>query len=227
MEDYDADRKYPCFGFGGSRGYTSMCFALGGNPSNPDVIHECAGIDGIVQAYKKGLKEWTLSGPTNFRDVIRKAIELSKNQCYQMSQHYYVLMIITDGEISDMEDTVDAIIDASEEPLSIIIVGVGSSSFSNMNELDSDDKPLQSKRANKWTQRDIVQFVPFRQFKNNPQMIAEETLKEVPRQVSDFMMLRGIVPNAKIQYSAAPIMMPQQQPQFNAAVSQAPPIMMQ
>ena len=55
-------------------------------------------------------------------------------------QQYYVLLMLTDGAISDMAATKRAIIDASHLPVSIIIVGVGSANFDAMNELDSDDE---------------------------------------------------------------------------------------
>jgi len=72
---------------------------------------------------------------------------------------YYILTIITDGEISDMENTKRAIIDASDVPLSIIIIGVGKSGFDSMIELDGDDTRLNIN--GKYAERDIVQFVPL------------------------------------------------------------------
>ena len=46
---------------------------------------------------------------------------------------YYVLLIITDGEITDMDETKRAIVSASNLPMSIIIVGVGENrDFSSM-----------------------------------------------------------------------------------------------
>ena len=75
---------------------------------------------------------------------------------------YFVLLILTDGIITDMDKTMEAIVNASGLPFSIIIVGVGDADFSAMDALDSDDRAL---RANgKTACRDIVQFVPFRQF---------------------------------------------------------------
>ena len=53
---------------------------------------------------------------------------------------------------------------ASSLPLSLIIVGVGQADFTDMNELDGDGGVLRSP-AGKPVQRDIVQFVPFRDFK--------------------------------------------------------------
>jgi len=74
-----------------------------------------------------------------------------------------VLLIITDGVISDMADTKRAIVYASALPYSIIIVGVGSADFSAMDALDCDSGLLRDQEGHV-AQRDIVQFVPFRSF---------------------------------------------------------------
>lgn len=78
-------------------------------------------------------------------------------------QQYYVLLIITDGVITDIEQTCSAIVAASRLPMSIIIVGVGGADFGAMEFLDSDDKLLSSPLGGV-ASRDIVQFVPFREF---------------------------------------------------------------
>lgn len=80
-------------------------------------------------------------------------------------QQYYVLLIITDGEITDLDQTRDAIVKASHLPMSIIIVGVGNADFKAMEFLDGDDGVLKS-LSGQPVARDIVQFVPFRQFHN-------------------------------------------------------------
>lgn len=53
---------------------------------------------------------------------------------------------------------------ASYQPLSIIIVGVGNADFTDMQILDGDDGVLRSPKGEP-VLRDIVQFVPFRDFK--------------------------------------------------------------
>lgn len=78
-------------------------------------------------------------------------------------KQYYVLLMITDGVITDMDQTAAAIVEASRLPMSIIIVGVGNADFSAMEFLDSDDKLLRSSWGDV-AARDIVQFVPFRTF---------------------------------------------------------------
>jgi hypothetical protein len=42
-----------------------------------------------------------------------------------------------------------------------------------MDILDADDEPLYSNKYKKNMERDIVQFVPFREFKSNPIMLAK------------------------------------------------------
>lgn len=73
--------------------------------------------------------------------------------------------IITDGVITDLDQTRTAIVNASKLPMSIIIVGVGGADFGAMEFLDGDDGVLRSSSGEPAV-RDIVQFVPFRKFQN-------------------------------------------------------------
>lgn len=94
----------------------------------------------------------------------------------------------------DLQKTIDQVVRGSSLPVSFIIVGVGSADFSHMDTLDSDDAVLYSTRFRKHMEADIVQFVPFREFKNNPVQLARETLDEVPRQLLDYFKKRNITP---------------------------------
>ena len=99
-----------------------------------------------------------LYGPTNFAPIIDHVARIASTD--QTGANYYVLLIITDGIITDMANTIRAIIAASYLPMSIIIVGVGDADFDAMDALDSDDALLSNGSSK--AQRDIVQFVPFR-----------------------------------------------------------------
>lgn len=41
-------------------------------------------------------------------------------------------MILSDGQINDMTQTCDALVEAAHLPLSVIIIGIGSADFANM-----------------------------------------------------------------------------------------------
>lgn len=65
-----------------------------------------------------------------------------------------------------------------------------------MDELDADDKPLYSNKFKKFMARDIVQFVPYEECKNDHFRLAKEVLTELPGQVVEFFLKKGIVPRA-------------------------------
>ena len=71
----------------------------------------------------------------------------------------------------------------SDQPVSIVIVGVGNADFKVMKLLDSDDAPLYSTKHKRYASRDIVQFVEFNKFNNDPAKLAREVLKEIPKQL--------------------------------------------
>jgi hypothetical protein len=53
-----------------------------------------------------------------------------------------VLLLLTDGAVTDVEATREAVVHASKLPMSVIIVGVGGADFQAMEQLDADGGPL-------------------------------------------------------------------------------------
>ena len=99
----------------------------------------------------------------------------------QSSQKYQIVLIVTDGIITDFEKTIDQIVLGSELPMSIIIVGVGDADFEEMEALDGDITPLYSNKLKKYRDRDIVQFVPYSSLARDPVKLASEVLAEIPK----------------------------------------------
>ena len=189
---YDKDQKIPVYGYGACvpREGISHCFPLNGDDDKPEV----SGVQGILDVYKETLQTVDLWGPTHFAEVIKKVSNIAKEEMEKNPYKYYVLLILTDGAINDMEATIDNIVKAANDlPLSIVITGIGNADFSDMDKLDGDDHVLTSSSRVK-AKRDIVQFVPFNKYSQNPQMLAQETLAEIPKQVSEYMAMKGIHP---------------------------------
>ncbi|XP_071753059.1 copine-3-like isoform X2 [Centroberyx gerrardi] len=194
IQDYDSDKMFPAFGFGAQLPPTwqvSHEFPINFNPSNPF----CAGIEGVVCAYQQCLPQVKLYGPTNFAPIINHVAQFGRQAIQQeTASQYYVLLIITDGVITDMDQTRNAIVNASRLPMSIIIIGVGGADFSAMEFLDGDDGLLRSP-SGEAAMRDIVQFVPFRQFQNaGTAALAQSVLAELPDQVASFFNLFKLKP---------------------------------
>ena len=106
-------------------------------------------------------------------------------------------MFLTDGQISDIDETIDELVEASFLPISVIIIGIGDNDFRQMDILDADENPLYN-RQNIKAARDLVQFVPFNKFKNDSQKLPEEVLEEVPRQVIEYYQMKNIPPGEPI-----------------------------
>ena len=193
---YDYDQLFPVFGFGGKfcNNTVSHCYPLNMNPNNPEI----QGIDGVLQAYRNILNQTKLSGPTYFHYIIDQVISSVKQDLQDENKmNYNILMILTDGIIDDMDDTIDSLVEASYLPISVIIIGIGDADFSNMDILDADDEPLFDKNGRK-ADRDLVQFVPFNKFSNNGQLLAQEVLEEIPRQVIEYYQHQKIPPRQPI-----------------------------
>uniref|UniRef100_A0A0D9S301 Copine 7 n=1 Tax=Chlorocebus sabaeus TaxID=60711 RepID=A0A0D9S301_CHLSB len=193
-QDYDSDKRFSALGFGARippKYEVSHDFAINFNPEDD----ECEGIQGVVEAYQNCLPRVQLYGPTNVAPIISKVarVAAAEERTGEASQ-YYILLILTDGVVTDMADTREAIVRASRLPMSIIIVGVGNADFTDMQVLDGDDGVLRSPRGEP-ALRDIVQFVPFRELKNaSPAALAKCVLAEVPKQVVEYYSHRGLAP---------------------------------
>ncbi|XP_064411005.1 copine-4 isoform X3 [Latimeria chalumnae] len=199
-QDYDSDKMFPAFGFGARippEYKVSHDFAVNFNEDNP----ECTGVQGVVEAYQNCLPKIQLYGPTNIAPIIQKvAKSASEETNTKEASQYFILLILTDGVITDMADTREAIVHASHLPMSVIIVGVGNADFSDMQMLDGDDGILRSPKGEP-VLRDIVQFVPFRNFKHaSPAALAKSVLAEVPNQVVDYYNGKGIKPKCGLCY---------------------------
>ncbi|BFZ10964.1 hypothetical protein BsWGS_14003 [Bradybaena similaris] len=194
IQDYDSDKMFPALGFGARMpdGSVSHEFALNFQPENPF----CSGVDGILAAYYHAINNVQLYGPTNFAPVINHVARFASS--VRDGSEYFVLLIITDGIITDMPQTKAAIVGASILPMSIIIVGVGNADFTAMDELDGDDVRLSYQ--GRIAERDIVQFVPFRNFLSGGNMhvsqafLAKEVLAEIPDQIISYMQRYNIKP---------------------------------
>jgi hypothetical protein len=197
LQYYNTNKRINLFGFGGGilpyRERAAHCFAMNGNIFDPRV-HD---LNEVMQYYKHciGNNNVNLYGPTHFSQVL----DMVNNICEAdpgnyNNQKFQVLLIITDGVINDMNQTIDQVVRGSNNPLAIIIVGVGNADFGQMDKLDGDNEALYSQAQKRYAAADIVQFVPFNDFKHNPTLLAKETLQELPGQLVSYMRKRQIVP---------------------------------
>ncbi|XP_027340705.1 protein BONZAI 1-like isoform X2 [Abrus precatorius] len=192
LQFYDSDKRYPTWGFGARPidGPVSHCFNLNGSS------HYCEveGIQGIMMAYTSALLNVSLAGPTLFGHVISNAALMASQSVANGGRKYFVLLIITDGVVTDLQETKDALVKASDLPLSILIVGVGGADFKEMEILDADKGERLESSSGRVASRDIVQFVPFRDVQSGEISVVQALLAELPTQFLTYMRSRNIQP---------------------------------
>ncbi|KAL6495012.1 Protein BONZAI 1 [Orobanche gracilis] len=193
LQFYDSDKKFPAWGFGARPidGPVSHCFNLNGSSNHCEV----EGIHGIMTAYTSALFNVSLAGPTLFGHVVTNAAQIAAASAARDERKYFVLLIITDGVITDLQETKDAFVMASDLPLSILIVGVGGADFKEMEILDADKGERLESSTGRIASRDIVQFVPFRDVQGAEILVVQSLLAELPSQFLTYVRARGIGPN--------------------------------
>eukprot|EP01128_Nolandella_sp_AFSM9_P009535 TRINITY_DN6136_c0_g1_i1.p1 TRINITY_DN6136_c0_g1~~TRINITY_DN6136_c0_g1_i1.p1 ORF type:complete len:314 (-),score=103.40 TRINITY_DN6136_c0_g1_i1:36-896(-) len=163
LEAFDDDKLIPAFGFGDATTGNRACF-----PFFPNRVSH--GFDECLERYTQIVPEVSLSGPTNFGPIIREAINIVRED-----KSYHILVIIADGQVTDRQDTVNAIVEASRFPLSIVMVGVGDGPFDEMEEFD-DELPARV--------CDNFQFVNFMEvmtkYDGNELVFATKAMMEIP-----------------------------------------------
>lgn len=154
LSKFDEDNLIPCFGFGDASTHDQDIFSF-----YPDE-RPCNGFSEALSRYREIVPHLRLAGPTSFAPIIEMAMTIVEHSGGQ----YHVLLIIADGQVTRSVDTefgqfssqerktVDAIVKASDFPLSIILVGVGDGPWDMMKEFD-DNIPARS--------FDNFQFVNF------------------------------------------------------------------
>lgn len=162
LADLDDDHLIPVYGFGAKGAALTK---LSG---------EAKGIDDVIRVYNETIPRAELDGPTNFAPLIRQAMAITR----EARNSFHILVILTDGDVTDIAATKQAIIDASRAtPLSILIVGLGDGPFELMEHFDDQ---LEGRAFDNCT------FINFervkRQHDGDLVQLARMALKEVPAQ---------------------------------------------
>ncbi len=178
---FDDDGQIPVYGFGDTRTQNHSVFPLNQNAQQPTL----AGFHAVLECYTAVTPAIALDGPTSFVAIIHEALT------HVTPGSFTILVIITDGAVTDEEETQAAIIEASHHALSIIAIGVGDGPWDAMEAFDND---LPERTFDNFT------FVEYdrimRQNDGNMAAFAQQALRETPAQFKEARRL-GMMKAAK------------------------------
>jgi len=173
---FDDDNLIPVYGFGDvtTKDKGVFPFFLDGR--------KCVGFEEVLMRYNEITPNVVLSGPTSFAPLIREAIKIVKEE-----KSYHILVIVADGQVDNIKETIAAIVEASNYPLSIVMVGVGDGPWDTMEQFDDN---LPQRRF------DNFQFVPYYntmlRAENREVRFSVAALQEIPDQYDAIKKLQLI-----------------------------------
>ena len=175
------------WGFGAKySGQVYHCFQCG-----PDA--EADGITGVLNAYKATFASGlVMSSPTDITEVLSSAAAFARSgqehAASEGKQKYSVLLILTDGSVSDIGSTIETLNLIADSPLSVVIVGIGNADFGEMQFLDESGSGL-----------DVCQFVEFNAHSDDFSSLTRATMLEIPNQLTSYYSRHGIRPNPPLE----------------------------
>uniref|UniRef100_A0A6U3CEQ1 C2 domain-containing protein n=1 Tax=Entomoneis paludosa TaxID=265537 RepID=A0A6U3CEQ1_9STRA len=196
LAKYDSDQRMPVWGFGAKyNDVVRHCFQCGQEV-------EVEGVQGIMDAYRGVFRTpLTMSFPTKLTEVIETAASYARHEQELAEEDsklsYTILLILTSGNVEDVKATKQCLIDSSDDPLSVIIVGIGDGNFDSMAFLDDHDPTTEAGR-------DITKFVRFSEYQSF-NALTEAVLDEIPQQLVDYYFSRNILPGQLEDYEAVEV----------------------
>merc|ERR1712038_1203527 len=103
------------------------------------------------------------------------AVSAQESAMAEGKQNYSVMLILTDGAVSDVAATARCLNEIKNAPLSVVIVGIGNADFTAM------------------------QFLEFNRYKHDSAGLSNATLQEIPMQLEAYFQRNGILPNPPVQ----------------------------
>lgn len=188
LEDYDSQKIYPVFGFGAEPQWSRRvehCFPINKSNINPFIF----GIDRVLSEYHEILTCVRLAGPTLLASVITKAMNITQDG--PKDGLYFLLVILTDGEIQDVQQSKNALVESSYKPLSVAFVGIGIESFATMPEISSF--PLVGENGRKSARNNTI-FLPYKNYCGNSDLLTTTLLSKIPHHLLEYMDLINCEP---------------------------------
>eukprot|EP01025_Chloroclados_australasicus_P043241 TRINITY_DN460_c0_g3_i1.p1 TRINITY_DN460_c0_g3~~TRINITY_DN460_c0_g3_i1.p1 ORF type:complete len:350 (-),score=47.95 TRINITY_DN460_c0_g3_i1:408-1457(-) len=190
LSAFDDDKLIPTYGFGDVTSSDKNVFSF--YPQDTPIYQ----LENVITRYRQIAPYVNLAGPTSFAPLIRHAI----NVVVRNQGAYHILLIVADGQISAQcrQATIQAILEASYFPLSIVMVGVGDGPFDEMKAFD--DLLPQRKFDNFQFVNFTEQMMKAKQYnyaqERRKASFALNTLMEIPEQYQIIKKLKLMEPGA-------------------------------
>ena len=152
------------------------------------------GLTEIRRAYEQYLEELDFCNNNVLSPLIKNILRRIYEK-YELTKYNILFLLMNKApKKEDYQNCVDALIESSFQPLSIVIIGIGDN--------ESDFKNIQNLYNNKRShsygmkrQKNNIFFISMKECKNDPNLLKSQCLKEVPKQMVEFYNIINTTPN--------------------------------
>jgi len=185
LEFYNTDKKdYLAYGFSGvlkNSESENYFFPINMNFNEP----KTEGIEGTLSAYRKCVTNIGFGKNGNISYFLGNVLEYIKKSEYPQYT-YSIILILTDGNIIDIEKAKDILIDYQDLPFSLVIIGIGGETFHELDALDGSKYRI-SNSKNEKAKRDMITFVQYTPDQNE---ISRKSLEAIPKQIEEYYLIQ-------------------------------------
>lgn len=189
FKHFDSTGHCDVYGFGakvGGSDYISHCFPVASN---------VCGSEGAEQAYREILGSVEFASPCYLHKIIQQLLVPYERRSVPMSSSslvYNIVVILTQGDLEDLEEFKEQLVRASSLPFSVVIVSMGATMFPHLTTADSD-LSLMKTAAGHFEDRNFVHRLLYSHFLGNPRSFLHQAFSQIPRQLQEFMMGNKLV----------------------------------
>ena len=157
------------------------------------------GANDLVKAYDRTFSPTNrnrliMEKDAELRQIIQSAMSRAVKAVENNRQCYSTLVILSTGCCSDAKESIEAICQAEDSPLSIVIIGIGQGDMKPIKKLAGGEDGRLFHSNGVQVQRQIVNFVSLHEFHGNTRECVSEALHEVPEQFVQHFVTSGIEP---------------------------------
>ncbi len=137
LEKQGLIEKINMFGFGGvpspkTSKAVEFLFPLNGKKNDPSVKNR----EEALKMYKESIRKVKLSAPA----LLQQSVSFVNNVETEKGDglFYNLLIVLINGDITDMNEVIELVVESSKKPISILIIGLGNKGFERMDELSKE-----------------------------------------------------------------------------------------
>ena len=150
------------------------------------------GYTNIENAYIECLNKIKFSDNNSLSPLINNIRKVIYNKYKADTYSILFLLINSPPKNDDFQNTIDALIENSFLPLSIVVIGIGNSEFEDIKRLFSNKNKISSKGMEK--SRNNIHFISMKDCNFNNDILKNRCLKDIPKQMVQYYSLNKTTP---------------------------------